>query len=136
MCVIVDSLARARRAAQLLLAAGNDAAGALSRGDLGDLRRYIHHDPVIEIRARQLGRYGLAFLIHVVRLARRIRIDADQRKAARSRGCAAPLQLRVVIVSEPDVQDRVWRAEGELLRDGLAGLEASGCELHRSLFAT
>ncbi len=108
-----------------------------TRFDFGGLRRDIDHHPVIEIGARQAGRYGAALLCsrHPACVGH-VRIDADQCETARvcagaSLHCKCGLWLSVRRMCSTGSGAPNANFSG----NGLIMLEAGGSKLHDSLAA-
>ena len=71
-------------------AARGDFAGVLAGGELPNRGGQVDENPVEKIDARQVGRNAAALLVHVVALARNVRVVADHGERTRSRWRVAP----------------------------------------------
>ena len=131
--VIVAALSRSFRSRGRALAVRDHAVAARGRGDFPAIRRYVDHQPVHEIHARQIGAHAAAWLIHVVATAGHVDIDARQRERTRVRGCIAPCEVRVAVGGKHARLAFAALAEGEFPRDGCAVAEAVAVHPHDRL---
>src|SRR5690606_3252968 len=123
--VVVQALARTRRAVRRALAALVDAVAAAAGGDLAHVGGDVGHRPVDELAARVRDRDFDVVPAGQRRIGGRVRVDAEQRGRAGTRRQVVPGQLRIAVAAET-----AGRAERELRGNRTGVVEAAAVDAH------
>jgi hypothetical protein len=105
------------------LAMSLHAIALVSRRDRFRGSRDVPQQPMIKIHPRQRRRHFAPFLIHIITLARDIRVVNDHRKRPRAFGRVFPGQMRIPIAAQRYVVRRIRHRKRKLARNGAAFLK-------------